>query len=165
VDFESTRYYNISLYPWSVILCSNRQTTRRCWPIATVGSCDTGSVAITPYSSDIPYDISDPLLLVLTVTADLSTLAAHCYYGSLTRGSDHSRLYKKKVTTSTETREINFVYRWSPRQCTRCKQVIIWISPTFCEWCGTNRDAQLLCPLVAMGRVISHNDHRYCASE
>jgi hypothetical protein len=53
----------------------------------------------------------------------------------------HSRLYKKKTKASTVPLEINLVYPWSPSQCTRCKQVFMWVSLTYYERSGTNRMA------------------------
>jgi hypothetical protein len=53
-------------------------------------------------------------------------------------------------TMCNSTLEINLVYPWLPLSYTRCKQVLMWISLTFCEWWGTNQTAQLLWPLVAM---------------
>jgi hypothetical protein len=52
---------------------------------------------------------------------------------------------------SLMTLEINLVYPWSPTQCIQCKQVLMWVSPTFFERGETNQTAQLLWPLVATG--------------
>jgi hypothetical protein len=72
-----------------------------------------------------------------------SNEAAHGLRSVMAGGLDHSRLYKKKMMASTVTPKINLVYLWSPMQCTQCKQVLIWVSPTSCERGETNRAAQL----------------------
>jgi hypothetical protein len=72
--------------------------------------------------------------------------AAHGLRSVMARGHDHNRLYKKKTMTSTVTLEINLVYMWSPPQCTRCNQILMWVS---LEQNETNRAAWLSWPIVA----------------
>jgi hypothetical protein len=62
----------------------------------------------------------------------------------------HSRLHKKKMMLIMVTLEINLVYLWSPPQCTQCRHILMWGSPTFYEWGGTNQASRLLWPSVAM---------------
>jgi hypothetical protein len=57
--------------------------------------------------------------------------------------SDRRLYYKKKMMATKVTPKINLVYRWSPSPCTPCKQVLIWVSPTLCERCGTNWEVRL----------------------
>jgi hypothetical protein len=47
-----------------------------------------------------------------------STEAAYGLCSVMSSGSSHSRLYKKKMTAPMKIREINFMYSWSPPQCT-----------------------------------------------
>jgi hypothetical protein len=62
----------------------------------------------------------------------------------------HSRLYKKETMSTTVTLEINLVYPWTRTYCTWCKKILMWASPTFCEWGGTNQAARLFWLLVAI---------------
>jgi hypothetical protein len=55
----------------------------------------------------------------------------------------HSRLDKKKTMSTTITLEINLVYQWTWPHCTRCKKVLVWVSPAFFEQGGTNRATRL----------------------
>jgi hypothetical protein len=74
----------------------------------------------------------------------LSIEAAHELGLVMASNLDDRRLYYKKKTMATKvTLEINLTDPWSPPPCTPCKQVLLWVNPTLCEWGGTNREARL----------------------